>query len=97
MLIIFSKTLSYVLVNSLLQDEDVNVLALFQKRDHSGDPSSKCLTGFGKDCLVEAFCALSKALHKEEQGKGLSAASEIAHPEPFPLRGNATAALNKNC
>lgn len=52
MLIIFSKTLSYVVVNSLLQDKDVNVLALFRKRDHSGDPSSKCLTGFGKDCLV---------------------------------------------
>lgn len=51
MLIIFSKTLSYILVDSLLQDQDVNVLALFWERDHSGDPSRKCLTVLGKECL----------------------------------------------
>lgn len=52
MLIIFSKTLSYIPVNSLPQDKDVNMLPLFWERHHSGDPSRKCLIGFGKNCLV---------------------------------------------
>lgn len=52
---------------------------------------------FGKRLLSLGLCALSKAVHKEGQHKGLSAASEMAHPEPFPPRDNAIAALNKNC
>lgn len=52
---VFSKTLPNVLVNSLIPDQGVNVLALFWERCHSGDLSRKCLTGLGERLLSLGF------------------------------------------